>query len=193
VFSIIGYPIDTNLWHKQGIAAILSGTGAASFHEKSEEEKEYLLRRSRVFYFNRYVSIGALVVLTQLIYIRITGYSLTVEETIKYEQTLRDYRIPTGVPDVSPPPDPPAGSTVETSNEPRVLTFAELKDFIEQGKTDQIPNNRIIPNVLNVRNIITTSQVFCLSMICPRRAFRVNRLPQQGKSLGSGMTSRCKM
>lgn len=32
----------------------------------------------------------------------------------------------------------------------RVLTFAELKSLIEQGKTDNIPNNKIIPDTLNV-------------------------------------------
>lgn len=30
------------------------------------------------------------------------------------------------------------------------LTFAELKTLIEQGKTDGIPNNKVIPNILNV-------------------------------------------
>jgi len=35
--------------------------------------------------------------------------------------------------------------------EPRILTFAELKDLIETGQLDQIPNNKVIPNGLNVR------------------------------------------
>ena len=35
--------------------------------------------------------------------------------------------------------------------EARTLTFAELKALIDQGKTDGIPNNKVIPNVLNVR------------------------------------------
>lgn len=30
------------------------------------------------------------------------------------------------------------------------LTFAELKALIEQGKTDGIPNNKLVPNILNV-------------------------------------------
>jgi len=30
------------------------------------------------------------------------------------------------------------------------LSFAELKALIEQGKTDGIPNNKFIPNTLNV-------------------------------------------
>jgi hypothetical protein len=32
----------------------------------------------------------------------------------------------------------------------RTLTFTELKALIEQGKTESVPNNRLIPNVLNV-------------------------------------------
>lgn len=43
-------------------------------------------------------------------------------------------------------------SGAQAGEEPRVLTFTELKELIEQGKTDQIPNNRVIPNVLSVRS-----------------------------------------
>ena len=32
----------------------------------------------------------------------------------------------------------------------RALTFTELQALIEQGKTDEIPNNRHIPDALNV-------------------------------------------
>lgn len=46
---------------------------------------------------------------------------------------------------ITPPASEPA------TEEPRVLSFAELKELIEQGKTDQIPNNRVIPNELSVR------------------------------------------
>lgn len=34
--------------------------------------------------------------------------------------------------------------------EPRVLTFTELKELIETGRLDQIPNNKVIPDALNV-------------------------------------------
>ena len=34
--------------------------------------------------------------------------------------------------------------------EPRHLSFAELKTLIEQGRTDEIPNNKQIPDKLNV-------------------------------------------
>jgi len=63
---------------------------------------------------------------TELFYFkRITGHSLTVEDVYK--------PIPTPAVDES-----------------HTLTFAELKDLIEQDKTDQIPNNRHIPEAINV-------------------------------------------
>jgi hypothetical protein len=33
---------------------------------------------------------------------------------------------------------------------PKALTFAELQTLIEQGKTDEIPNNKHIPDAINV-------------------------------------------
>jgi hypothetical protein len=36
------------------------------------------------------------------------------------------------------------------AEESRALTFAGLKDLIERGKTDQIPNNKHIPEAINV-------------------------------------------
>ncbi len=38
----------------------------------------------------------------------------------------------------------------EVPVEARTLTFAELQALIEQGKTDEIPNNKHIPDALNV-------------------------------------------
>ena len=38
----------------------------------------------------------------------------------------------------------------EQGKEPRHLSFAELKTLIEQGRTDEIPNNKQIPDKLNV-------------------------------------------
>ncbi|KAF9523814.1 hypothetical protein CPB83DRAFT_723735, partial [Crepidotus variabilis] len=35
------------------------------------------------------------------------------------------------------------------NDDTRVLTFAELRELIESGKTDQIPNNKVIPDRLN--------------------------------------------
>jgi hypothetical protein len=42
----------------------------------------------------------------------------------------------------------------DSGEEARTLTFAELKELIEQGKIDGIPNNKVIPNILNVSTFI---------------------------------------
>jgi len=80
-----------------------------------------IVRQSEVFYFNR-----------------ITGHSITVEDTHRYEQSLC----------ASTATDMTATSGL-TSDEPRVLTFMEIKDLIEQDRTDQIPNNKHIPDTVN--------------------------------------------
>lgn len=44
-----------------------------------------------------------------------------------------------------------ASSNDPADDETRVLTFAELKDLIESGRVDQIPNNKVIPEAFSVR------------------------------------------
>ena len=69
-----------------------------------------------------------------LMSVRITGNSITEEEA-------RDYEL-------SKQKNPTAVSGIEEEN--RVLTFAELKELIETGNVDKIPNNKVIPEKLNV-------------------------------------------
>ncbi|RPD54258.1 hypothetical protein L226DRAFT_540024 [Lentinus tigrinus ALCF2SS1-7] len=88
---------------------------------KTDEEKGDILLRSEVFYFNR-----------------LAGSSITVEEA----RSARAARTAT-----APSQTPTQASLVE--EEPQTLTFAQLKMLIEQGRTDEIPNNKIIPNVLS--------------------------------------------
>ncbi|PPQ95358.1 hypothetical protein CVT26_008203 [Gymnopilus dilepis] len=64
---------------------------------------------------------------------KITGNSITAEEA-------RDYEL-------SKQKNPTAVSGIEEEN--RVLTFAELKELIETGNVDKIPNNKVIPEKLN--------------------------------------------
>ncbi|KAI0795555.1 hypothetical protein C8Q75DRAFT_456411 [Abortiporus biennis] len=64
--------------------------------------------------------------------------SLNLEDVKLYEEKISQQ-------DTGSPEEP-------ATKEPRTLTFAELKELIEQGKTDQIPNNRVIPNDLNPAN-----------------------------------------
>jgi hypothetical protein len=87
--------------------------------------------------------------------VRHTGYSLTIEEISEYERALRadspKSNDSSSLGHAAALVAQPTTDISETSaNEPRVLTFAELKELIQQGKTDQIPNNRIVPEGLNV-------------------------------------------
>ena len=58
-----------------------------------------------------------------------------------------------------------APATSQASSEPslsnegetRILTFTELKELIESGKMDQIPNNKVISEALNVRILLHCS------------------------------------
>ncbi|VDB96644.1 unnamed protein product [Peniophora sp. CBMAI 1063] len=61
---------------------------------------------------------------------QVTGSYLSEEDARRTEQS------------VSSPAEPPA-------EEPRALSFAELQELITLGKTDQIPNNKQIPDVLS--------------------------------------------
>ena len=71
-------------------------------------------------------------------------------------QTRRDGDALSATPDYSLSSTTPAA-------EGRVLSFAELKELIEQGKTDQIPNNEHIPDDLNVRCELL--HAFCSSIL----------------------------
>ncbi|KAF7969662.1 hypothetical protein HWV62_26709 [Athelia sp. TMB] len=111
------YPFSTDEAFQEGLASLLTGGVLA---DKTDDEKEMILKTAEVFYFNR-----------------VTGHTLSVEDIPATE------------------PSPLMGSSVsedvalEGDGESRTLTFAELKDLIEQGKTDDIPNNRIIPEAIN--------------------------------------------
>ncbi|KDR77108.1 hypothetical protein GALMADRAFT_246301 [Galerina marginata CBS 339.88] len=65
---------------------------------------------------------------------KITGNSITAEEARDYELSLQNT------------PQEPSNA----GDEARVLTFSELKELIETGNVDKIPNNKIIPEGLNV-------------------------------------------
>lgn len=78
---------------------------------------------------------------------RITGNSITLEDALSFESgstclvdgdRLTEQRQAAG-------------------EETHILTFAELKALIEQGKTDGIPNNKLIPNILNVSPPLVSS------------------------------------
>ena len=70
---------------------------------------------------------------------RMTGSSITMDEARDYELSLPSTNNG----------DQPT-STMNEADENRVLTLAELKELIESGDMDKIPNNKIIPEKLNV-------------------------------------------
>jgi len=62
---------------------------------------------------------------------RVLGGSITIEQAREYEASLKS--------------DPASA----TNDETRVLSFAELKELIETGNVDKIPNNKVIPEGVN--------------------------------------------
>jgi hypothetical protein len=87
-----------------------------------------------------------------------TGHALTLEEIFNLATTT-------------------SSSTADT------LTFAELKDLIDQGKTNQIPNNRHIPDAINVRifsHLVCDIRIYVyLRMLLP-----ANQQHRRGRSHG---------
>ncbi|KAF8960932.1 hypothetical protein BDZ97DRAFT_1277065 [Flammula alnicola] len=112
------YPFASDETYQQGLASIL--TGGTLDPNSSLEVHEEMVRRTRVFYFNK-----------------ITGNTITMDEALDYENSLRQS---------SARRDEAAASA---DDENRVLTFAELKELIETGNVDKIPNNKVIPEGLN--------------------------------------------
>jgi hypothetical protein len=83
-------------------------------------------------------------------------------------------------------PDAAASSTSAEEplapEEPQTLTFAQLKALIEQGRTDEIPNNKHIPDVLSVRVFLASF----FGSLTPgfRRTHQASRIRVSGESPG---------
>ncbi|KAG6890240.1 hypothetical protein C0992_002768 [Termitomyces sp. T32_za158] len=134
--SYVAYPFTSDetyqVWKtkpKQGLESLVAG--GAIVDNLTTEEKEETLRRIRVFYFNR-----------------VTGNTLSVEEVRLYEMSKKAVQHSEG----ENQRNEDEATSTKTSAEARVLTFAELQDLIESGKVDEIPNNKVIPEGLNVSN-----------------------------------------
>ncbi|KAI0080440.1 hypothetical protein K474DRAFT_1704744 [Panus rudis PR-1116 ss-1] len=125
VQAYLAYPFETDEAFQQGLQALIS---SGVLEGKVESEKEELIRRSKLFYFNR-----------------VTGSTLNVEDILSYQTANASLNGPS----VSTQTAATTAVHPAASEEPRELSFAELKELIEQGKTDQIPNNDLIPNQLN--------------------------------------------
>ncbi|KAI1790101.1 hypothetical protein LXA43DRAFT_1018334 [Ganoderma leucocontextum] len=116
------YPFADDAEYQQGLIGILS---SGSLEGKSEEEREELILRSQVFYFNR-----------------VSGAPLDLDAARAFRTGCK-----LGI-GFAPTPAAPAPH-LQAEDQKQTLTFAQLKELIEQGKTDEIPNNKLIPNVLS--------------------------------------------
>ena len=67
---------------------------------------------------------------------------------------------------------------------PRALTFAELQSLIEQGKTDEIPNNKHIPDTINVVLFSYSILSYLAHNVHDRGPHPVSRAPRYAKSPG---------
>ncbi|KAJ7178084.1 hypothetical protein C8R46DRAFT_1212799 [Mycena filopes] len=115
------YPFTEDDEYQNGLASILAG--GALDNDPPPEIREEILRRTRVFYFNR-----------------VTGHAISMDEAREFEHARR----------AEAPPDAAAAPAPTTDDgEPVVLSFAQLQALIEAGRADQIPNNKIIPEDLN--------------------------------------------
>lgn len=94
--------------------------------------RDEILRRTRVFYFDKQ-----------------TGFNLSMDETREYEASLMSALSAAGT-SIAETPAFTTDNVVSVSEEERLLTFAELKELIESGKVDQIPNNKVIPEKFSV-------------------------------------------
>ncbi|KAJ7253015.1 hypothetical protein B0H12DRAFT_1117056 [Mycena haematopus] len=122
------YPFSSDEEYQNGLQSIIAAGALAN--DPPEDVREEILRRTRVFYFNR-----------------VTGHAISMDEAREFEHAQRV----TGD-DASNSALPPAASGLGDASadaEPVVLSFAQLQALIEAGRADQIPNNKIIPDELN--------------------------------------------
>ncbi|KAG2130120.1 hypothetical protein BD769DRAFT_1334695, partial [Suillus cothurnatus] len=120
--SFLTFPFSSDEVYQQGLADLLAH-GAMS--GKTDVEKAETILRTQLFYFNR-----------------MAGQNLTIEDVRSHQNTVNSQNI-TVTTDLSPL------SSNSGTGEARLLTFAELTMLIKQGKTDDIPNNKFIPETLN--------------------------------------------
>ncbi|ETW77218.1 hypothetical protein HETIRDRAFT_454569 [Heterobasidion irregulare TC 32-1] len=120
------HPFDSDELYQQGLSSIISNDALAA---TPDEEKEALLRRTRIFYFEK-----------------IKGLTISEDEARRAEEL---YAKPTNMSPDTSALQAPSEFGEEQGKEPRHLSFAELKTLIEQGRTDEIPYNKQIPDKLN--------------------------------------------
>lgn len=152
------YQFEQDTAYQQGLASIIAG-GALN-GDPSPEVRDEILRKTRIFYFNR-----------------ITGNSITPEEALQAElkpkPTAQETNAPVETNSTSAKPS-------AVSEEARVLTFAELQQLIESGRIDQIPNNKLIPEIMSSEapSVSTTA--------VRRKPWETTAVPTAVNPLGAG-------
>lgn len=127
-----------------------------------DNELSELILKTKVFYFNRYVTLIPLFAreaVTSLNWASVTGHSINHEDVQdRYTADLNGFHAQSG--------NECSQTSLGTDHgEKRVLTFAELRSLIEQGKTDNIPNNKIIPDILNVSGPANPVRLSCFRLL----------------------------
>jgi hypothetical protein len=74
--------------------------------------------------------------------------------------------------------------SVASPGTPRTLTFAEIQTLIEQGRTDEIPNNKRILDTLNVGLGSVYLRLYLTDVATGRSIPPVSRALLSGKSPG---------
>ena len=100
---------------------------------------------------------------------RVTGNSITLEDALIFESEATRFVSSDHLTD----------QRQAVQEETHILTFAELKALIEQGKTDGIPNNKLIPDILSVSSSSLSLFPSPLESTWPALSLRCSRtLPQ---------------
>ncbi|KAN0139246.1 hypothetical protein V8E53_002747 [Lactarius tabidus] len=125
-----GYSFEDDQSYQAGLSTLYS---SGALDDLSDEAKEDLLRKSRVFYFNQ-----------------VHGGNLS-ESDAKQLEVVGGGRTPDIISSSADRCSVPEAAGVEPEGPvtARTLTFTELQALVEQGKTDEIPNNKHIPDALN--------------------------------------------
>ncbi|KAG1743737.1 uncharacterized protein EDB91DRAFT_224783 [Suillus paluster] len=120
--SFFSFPFSSDEVYQQGLADLHAHDALSG---RTEGEKAEVILRTQLFYFNR-----------------VTGQDVTAEDVRFHRDTANSQNFTENM-DISRP------SSKYQDGETHLLTFAELTSLIEQGKTDSIPNNKVIPDTLN--------------------------------------------
>ncbi|KAF8497538.1 hypothetical protein F5888DRAFT_1613658 [Russula emetica] len=118
------HSFETDTSYQAGLSTLYS---SGALDELPDEAKEDFLRRSRVFYFNQ-------------------AYGCNISES-DAKQVEGDRTYAHSTPEATVIQDQEVSPAIPEAS--RTLTFAELQSLIEQGKMDEIPNNKHIPDTIN--------------------------------------------